>query len=108
MEDQFDSIDMGIISVVNKTKYMDKPSNPKNISNILRLWCCWTNWYWLIEKSNVIYITRDKTKFTKDEYNARSFIQWDLLIFILNISNIPIKGIIINATNILVDNYLVT
>ena len=33
IEDQFDNKEMGIIIQVNNTKYIDKPSNPRQILN---------------------------------------------------------------------------
>ena len=42
----------GVIIVVNITKYIDKLSKPKKKSKELISWYSWTNWNWLLLKSN--------------------------------------------------------
>lgn len=59
---QFDNKETGIIIVVSKTKYIDRPSTPKYKLNELISWYSCTNWNWLLLKSNKANITKETNK----------------------------------------------
>jgi len=59
IEDQLDNILIGIIIVVNSTKYKDIPSIPRYKSYVETLYCSNTNWNWLLLLLNNINIIKD-------------------------------------------------
>lgn len=66
IEVQFDNNAIGTIIVVNNTKYIDIPSNPRYKLYPYIIWGSWTNWNWLKEKSKKINITKETNKFKMD------------------------------------------
>ena len=92
MDVQLDNIAIGVIIVVNNTKYIDSPSTPKYKWNSLKLWYSWTNWNWLVEKSNIMNINKDNIKLKVLVINPIDLIFW-LFKPLDNIENIPNNGI---------------
>jgi len=76
MEFQLLNNAIGVIIVVNNTKYIDNPSNPKYKSKELILWYSWTNWNWLVLKSNNIKITKERKRLIIDVVKAIVFIRF--------------------------------
>lgn len=67
---QFDNNEIGIIIVVNNTKYMDKPSIPRYKLKELISWYSCTNWNWLLLKSKRAKMTKETNKVNMDVFNA--------------------------------------
>ena len=67
---QFDNNEIGIIIVVSKTKYIDRPSTPKYKLNELISWYSCTNWNWLLLKSKRANMIKETSKVKTDVFNA--------------------------------------
>jgi hypothetical protein len=99
IEFQLDNKAIGMIMVVNKTKYKEIASIPKCISKTCILKCSSTNCNSLLLKLKIIKIIKDIIKFNIDvdkaiylEYKADFFKRLDII-------NIPIIGMLIKEVN---------